>query len=204
MANTIKWLDGIPKKEHKEHSELTSQGSALLQHPAGEPQRKTAIQVINEMVQARLTQPEVDGLDDYGIRSTSKIPSTEFKLLQDHGLKVINVKISNLRFHPRVEETIANRWLDSWLDSMKEESAQIERRRNVLKAAGHERAICHYAEELSTNLLTKRPMGAQDVLKTLIAQTRDVLLKNEQLHERFTEHQEVFEQIIKWLDANEK
>src|SRR5512133_3368910 len=52
---------------------------------AGASQKKTALQVINEMVKARLTQAEVDILDDHGVRGQGTIPSAEFKLLQERG-----------------------------------------------------------------------------------------------------------------------
>ena len=68
--------------------------------------RKTALQVINEMVKARLTQPEVDILDDTGTRGQGQIPSPEYRLLQNRGLKVLVVSIGNLRLDPEIEETI--------------------------------------------------------------------------------------------------
>ena len=201
MAWAIKWLDS-PKKEE------TSKPNPPVPPPPhqskAEPQKKTALQVVNEMVKARLTQPEVDVLDDQGVRGTGTIPSAEFKLLQSRGLKVSSVGISNPRFHPSIEETIIKRWSASWLNNARNENTQIERRRNILKAAGQEQAIRQYAERLSTDLLRKQPKGAQDTLKTLIMRTRGIILENEQLRQRMADDQEVFEEIIKWMEVNGK
>jgi len=154
------------------------------------------------MVRARLTQAEVDYFDNSGVRGTDKIPSREFELLKSRGLQVLGVGISNIRFHPTIEETIINRWSTTWLNNAKDESKQIERRRNILEAAGQEQAIHQYAEKLSTDLLRKRPKGVQETLKTLVMRTRAITIENEQLSQRMTEDQETFEEIIKWMEVN--
>ena len=167
-----------------------------------ELQKKTAIQVINDMVRARLTQPEVDVFDDHGVRGIGKIPSHEYRLLQSRGLKVLGVSIGNIRFHPTIDETIINRWSASWLKTAEEEKKQIERRLNIIETAGQDLAIRQYAEKLSVDLLRKKPEGAPDTLKTLVMRSRAIIIENEQLRKRMAEDQEVFEEIIKWMELN--
>ncbi|MGE5777241.1 MAG: hypothetical protein ACM33V_13535, partial [Chloroflexota bacterium] len=120
MSRTITRLEG--KKESPEVRKPTApQLPAATPRLKKEPERKTALQVINEMVKARLTQDEVDILDDHGVRGDGKVPSPEYKLLQERGIEVKSVSISTLRFDPTIEEAIINRWTTTWLRNAKTE-----------------------------------------------------------------------------------
>jgi hypothetical protein len=198
MDQTIKRLDKTKLVEQNK-----SMPAIMPPAPAkAEPQKKTALQVINEMVKARLTQPEVDVFDDHGVRGTGTLPSPEFALLQKRGLKVLSVGVSNPRFDPAIEDAVISKWSGTWLNAAKEENKQIERKRNIIEAAGQEQAIRQYAEKLSRELLQKKPQGYQETLKTLIMRTRGIIIENEQLRQRMTEEQEVLEEIIKWMEVN--
>ena len=202
LDRAINWFDGkkkvVPALPVAPYAPPTPQGNIE------ELPKKTAIQVITDMVKARLTQPEVDVFDDQGVRGIGTIPSPEFKLLQSRGLKVLGVGISNIRFHPTIDETIINRWSASWLKRAEEEKKQIERRLNITQTAGQDQAIRQYAEKLSIDLLRKKPEGAPETLKTLIMRSRAIILENEQLRKRMVEEQETFEAIIKWMEFNGK
>ena len=202
MDKTIKRLDKTGQVESpKPIPATTSTPAAGL--PKGEPQKKTALQVINEMVKARLTQAEVDVFDDHGVRLVgSSAPSPEFALLQKRGLKVLNASVSNVRLNPAIEDAVINKWSGTWLNTAKEENKQIDRKRNIIEAAGQEQAIRQYAEKLSVELLRKKPQGYQETLKTLIMRTRGIIIENEQLRQRMTHEQAVLEDIIKWMEVN--
>jgi len=203
MDRMIRSLEGT-KKEEK--AKKTMPGT-LIPQPTGpvgsnEPQKKTALQVINEIVKARLTQAEVDILDDHGIRGEGTIPSPEFKLLQSRGLKVLNAGISGLRLNPTIEETIINRWSTTWLNNAKAEKEQIERKKNIIESAGQEKAIRQYADLLSRDLVQKKPAGVKDTLKTLLMRTRTIIINNDQLRKRMADEQQELEDIIKWIEVN--
>ena len=209
LDKAIKWFEGRISGEGKKTTTVESKLPTTTPPPAAPattavPQKKTALQVVNEMVKTRLTQSDVDYFDNNGVRGMDKIPSREFALLKSRGLQVLGVGISNIRFHPSIEETIINRWSTTWLNNAKDESKQIERRRNILEAIGQEQAIRQYAEKLSTDLLRKSPRGVQETLKTLVMRTRAIIIENEQLRQRMAEDQEVFEEIIKWMEVNGK
>jgi hypothetical protein len=200
MDRAIRWFEETDKKKPPQ----TPGPPVSPPAPAGEPKPKTALQVINKMVEARLTQPEVDVFDDHGVRGTGTIPSPEFKLLQSRGLRVLGVSISNIRFHPQIEETIIKRWSATWLKTAEEEKKQIERRLDILKTAGQDQAIRQYAEKLSADLLRRKPEGYQETLKTLVMRTRGIIIENEKLRQSMADEQEVFEEIIKWMEVNGK
>jgi hypothetical protein len=140
-------------------------------HPNSESQEKTAIHVINEMVKARLTEPEVIDLDSLGVSGNRKVASEEFKLLQSHGLKVLSVRIHNIRFHPVVENKILLQWRTSWLGDLADGYEKNKKLYDSLMIAGQEKAIHQYAEKISADVLNKRHKGAQDILKALIMNT---------------------------------
>lgn len=167
-----------------------------------EPQKQTALQVINELVKARLTQPEVDILDDHGVRGQGKIPSAEYKLLHERGLKVLNVSVGGLILNPLIDETIISRWSTTWLKVAKLESDQIERQRNVIESAAREQAIRQYADMLSRDLIQKKPAGVKEILRTLLLRTRTIIFNNDQLRQRMTAEQQELEEIIKWIEVD--
>ena len=197
MDRMIKWLEGTNGENKASRSMPVS---STPQPPGGEFQKKTALQVINEMVRARLTQPEVDILDDQGRRGEGTIPSPEFKLLQERGLKVLSTNIGSLRLNPVIEETIINRWSATWLSNAKAEKEQIDRRKNIIELAGQEKAIRQYADLLSHDLIQRKPVGVKETLKTLLLRTRTIIFKNDQLRRRMANSQDDLEEILKWIE----
>ena len=200
MDRAIKWLEGTDKNNHAQKPV-----PALTEpQPFGksEYQKKTALQVINEMVQARLTQPEVDILDDQGVRGEGKILSPEYRLLQQRGLKVLSAGVGGLRLNPVIEEPIIGRWSASWLNNAKGEKEQIERRKNIVESAGQDKAIRQYADLLSRDLIQKKPVGVKDTLKTLLLRTRTIIFNNDHLRKRLADQQPELEEIIKWTEVS--
>lgn len=201
MDRTIKRLDQTGRVDQKKSTPGPASSPAPVKN---ETQKKTALQVINEMIKARLTQPEVDVFDDHGVRlvGSAPAPSPEFALLRKRGLKVISVSVSNPRLNPAIENAVINKWSGTWLNTAREENKQIDRKRNIIEAAGQEQAIRQYAEKLSIELLRKKPQGYQETLKILIMRTRGIIIENERLRERMTHEQAVLENIIKWMEVN--
>ena len=199
MDRMIKWLEGT-NKENRAPRSIPASSTPLP--PGGELQKKTALQVINEMVKARLTQPEVDILDDQGVRGEGTIPSPEFKLLQERGLRILSANIGSLRLNPVIEDTIINRWSATWLSNAKAEKEQIDRRKNIIELAGQEKAIRQYADLLSHDLIQRKPVGVKDTLKTLLLRTRTIIYKNDQLRKRMIHSQDDLEEILKWIEEH--
>ena len=200
MDRSIKWLERTPTPNNAKKPAPALPAS----QPKGrmEPQKKTALQVINEMVKARLTQPEVDVLDDHGVRGEGKVASLEFKLLQERGIKVLGASVGNLRLDPEIENTIINRWSASWFNNAKAEKEQIERRRSIVESAGQDQAIRQYADLLSRDLIQRKPIGVKSTLKTLLLRTRTIIFTNDQLRKGMEREQAELEEIIKWIEAD--
>ena len=200
MSRAINFLEG--NKQGKGRRNVTPPSFSSQTGVKKEPQKRTALQVITEMVKARLTKEEVDILDDHGRRTLGQTPSAEYKLLQERGLEVINVSIGSLRFNPEIESTIIRNWSATWLNNAKLESEQVERKRSLVETNGQEKAIRQYADFLSKDLTQKKPVGIKETLKTLLLRTRTLILNNHPLRQRMADEQQDLENIIRWIEGN--
>jgi hypothetical protein len=202
LSKIIRWLDGIPK-ENKAGAPVAVDVPKPASIEKREPVKKTALQVVNEMVNARLKKPKVDILNDHGIRGHGPIDSPEYQLLKSRGISVLSVGISNIRLNPQIEETLVNRWTASWHDNAKAESRQIERRQNIVRSSGQEKAIRQYADRLSIDLTRKKPFGVKESLKTLLMRTRTIIINDDQLLKEMSDEQQMLEDILRWVEENE-
>lgn len=203
MERIIRWLDGQSQIEPSAPAAPASPAAAAGK-PSTEIQRKTALQVINELVTARLTKPEVPVLDKNGKRLAETMPSREYALLKDRGLKVLSVGIGSPRLHSTINQARIDRWKASWYNTVEEEKKQIISRKAVRITAGHDQALRKYAEKLSTEVVRKQPKGYAETLKTLVMRSRSIILEDEQLRQQMADQQGVFEEIIKWIDPDIK
>ena len=169
-----------------------------------EPVKKTGLQVVTDMVNARLKSPVVDNLNNNGVREPGKmVESPEYQLLKDRGIAVLSVGIGGLQINPEIQETIINRWSASWFENAKAESKQIERRQNIVRSAGQDKAILQYADRLSTDLTRKKPFGVKESLKTLLMRTRTIIINDDQLRKDMTSAQQELEDILRWVEEDE-
>lgn len=200
MSRAINFLEG--NKQGKGRRNVTPPSFSDQTGVKKELQKRTALQVITEMVKARLTQEEVDILDDHGGRGQGTSPSAEYRLLQERGLQVLNVSIGGLRFNSEIESTIIRNWSATWMNNAKMESEQVERKRSLVESNGQEKAIRQYADFLSKDLTQKKPVGIKETLKTLLLRTRMLIINNHQLRQRMTDEQQDLENIIRWIEGN--
>ncbi len=167
---------------------------------------KTALEVINEMVKARLTQEFVDHLDQIGQRFENHPPdfSDEYKLLKQRGLKVISVSISNLRLNPEINNELLEKWQANWLSHAKAEKDQVERRKSVYETASQERAVQQYAEWLSEAIVRANPKRGEvkEALKSLLMRTRAIIVRNDKLRRQMSAELQVMEEILRWIEVN--
>jgi hypothetical protein len=208
IRKLVKWLEG--EKEDKSKGQPTPQPAPAETGEQKPPEKKTALQVVNEMVKARLMQAEVDILNDTGQRGFGTIHSPEFDLLKERGVIVLNVGISNIRLNPTVEEQFIKQWSADWYNTARMESEQIDQKRNILETAAQEEALIEYAKKLSrevNDLAKKEKPNVKGILKTLLLRSRSLIRSSEhseQLRRRMsTELQEIAD-MLEWVEANGK
>lgn len=168
-----------------------------------EPQKGTALQVINAMVEMRLKYPQVPALDDHGRLTSGNMPSPEYQLLQDRGLVVDSAAVSNIRFNKEIEDKIIQKWAASWHKNAEDEKKRIQRLQNVISSAAHERAYRQYADRLSTYILRRQPADAKEALKTLLIRTRTIILTDDTLRETMKDEVEKLGDILRWVEEEE-
>jgi hypothetical protein len=200
MSRAINFLEG--NNQGKGRRTVIPPSPGTQSGPKKEADKRTALQLITEMVKARLTQEEVTLIDDHGGRGEGTIPSTEYKLLQERGLQVLSVSIGGLRFNPEIESTIIRNWSATWLTNARLESEQVERKRSVVETQAQEKAIRQYADFLSKDLTQKKPVGIKETLKTMLLRTRQLIINSHQLRQRMTDEQQDLENIIRWIEGN--
>lgn len=203
LSSTIQKLEGTSTDTTKTNVPAYSGAAKSSSSGKSEFIKKTALQVINDMVNARLKKPEVDILDDNGQRGQGHIESQEYKLLKSKGIAVVSVGISNLRLNPQIEEAIISRWSASWYDNAAAESKQIKSRQEIAKSYGRDKAFRQYAERLSNDLIRKKPSGIKNTLKTLLLRTRTIIINNDQLRSEMAMEQQVLEDALRWIEAEE-
>lgn len=173
------------------------------------PQVKTGLQIINEMVKARLTQLEVNRLNDNGEPETGTLESKEYKLLQERGLKVLSVNISNLRFNSVIDEQLIRQWVATWYLNASAESERINRERDVIEIASKDEAFIEYALMMSREVNDHAERGkpeVSDTLKALLLRSRALIRSGkygEQLRRRMRVELQSIEDAIKWVEGND-
>jgi len=167
-----------------------------------ESKPETALQTINRMIQARMTEAEVDVLDDSGKAGQGMLPSPEYDLLKRRGIKVLSVGVGNLRFPQNIEDQFINQWTTTWLINANAERNRIDRQCSFIKLDGEVDAELQYAISLSRNLLKHKPDLPKDTLKTLMLRSRDELVKNDRLHQLASKEREELEGLIQWVERN--
>lgn len=198
-----RWADKCERRD-KEPVRLVGEAAQLAAKPPQpeEVKKETALETINRMIKARLTQPEVEVLDDYGRPGEGTLHSPEFDLLKQRGIQVKAVSVGNLRFAPAVENKLLAQWSASWLDNAKAERDRIERERGYIELTGQVEAAGAYAESLSKSLHRHNPTNPKDTLKVLLLRSRDELVKNDRLHRRASMEREELEEIIQWVERD--
>ncbi len=198
-----RWADKCERRD-KEPVRVVSeaaQPAARAPEPA-EVKKEAALETINRMIKARMTQPEVEVLDDYGRPGEGTLHSPEFDLLKERGIQVKAVSVGSLRFTPEVENKLLAQWSASWLDNAKAERDRIERQRGYIELTGQVESTGAYAESLSKSLHRHNPNNLKDTLKVLLLRSRDELVKNDRLHRRASMEREELEDIIQWVERN--
>jgi len=204
INNTIRRLE--PKSTEDPSNNVVPVG---LGQPApstkNETTMGTALQVINEMVNARLKNPDTVILDNHGVRGNGTLTSPEYDLLKKRGITVLSVGIGNLKFNPEIENQIIAKWSGSWHKNASAEAKQIERRQDIVRTTGQEKAIRQYADRLSVDLVRKNPVGVKETLKTLIMRTRTIIINDDALRKDTDEEQltERVEDILRWIEVEE-
>jgi len=174
------------------------------------PQLLTALQVINQMILARMTQRLVVELDDQGQQRKNRqgnneqvfVHSKEYDILKGRGLRIHAVTVSNLNLNPTIEQGLVNQWKATWLQNAMAEKAQIDRLRSYAEIKAQVDGKLEYALSIGKCLEEEEPPDIKATVQTLLLRSRNELVKNDRFHRRASLEREALEEIIQWIERN--
>ncbi len=171
--------------------------------PRREPPRLTALQVINQMMKARLSQAIVVKLDDCGRVIDAQQVSDEYKKLNERGVAVLSAGVSAIYLDPAIERQLLNKWTTSWLSNAQADRSRIERLDQAHAEEGRHKALLDHACILSEALNKENPGTVQAAVKSLVAGTESEIRANDRLVSRVGSELELLQGLEKWVEEKE-
>jgi|GEM_PF-278567 len=142
---------------------------------------RTAMQIVTQMIKARMTQTLIPILDESGRLIEGHALSNEFRKLQERGLRVVSVSVGNLRLPPAIEERTIKEWNANWLVNAQAESKRIERRITFVTEDAKQTALRDYAGDLSRSLIRENPADLDSALMVLLERSRSEIVRDDRL-----------------------
>ena len=167
-------------------------------------QGTSGLQTIEEMINKRVTQENLEGLDDTGVKNQEWTPSLEYKQLKARGLEIIEVRIHDVFFDQATEDQICSQWNADWMKSAKKDEALLNEQEALLKTTARNEAVKKF-----TRIVTKKfenPIApAQDVyalLQEFVHPLRETILTESQANHEMDAELKKLNDIWKWLLVN--
>lgn len=145
--------------------------STLFQpSPDGSPM----LDFIAAAIRERLTQPQYRELGLDGERTGEVLPSREYALLQERGIRVIAVALPAVFLPPEVEQQLVSRWTANWLVRARKERELVEHRRSLAQKQGEKAAATQWAavaEQVCRDAGDLSPLACLDRLMAALTRT---------------------------------
>ncbi len=101
---------------------------------------KTALQIIVDAIRERMTQPVYREMGVEGTWTGARLPSREYALLQERGIRIQAVAIPTILLPEAAEKTLVEKWAANWLMYARKEREMVEHQRLLAKKRGEEAA----------------------------------------------------------------
>jgi len=164
----------------------------------------SGLKTIEDMINKRVTQEEVMVLNDNGGPTYDRMPSPEFKKLQEHGLQIDEVRIHNVMIDPKKEEHIIQKWNVEWMNVAIKEDKFLSEKERLIETTAREYASKNFAR-IAAAKFEVSPEEYEDRYQTLmrlIEPFKDAILDNSQSPEETEIQLKKLEEIWKWLLVN--
>ena len=166
---------------------------------------QTALQIVNQMMKARMTQAVVPMLDESGRQLEGFGLSKEFRTLSERGIKVSSVSVSNLRFHQEIEDQLVSNWNTNWLENARADNNRVERLKHVYEENGSQKARQEHASTLSEAI--NNPPDIASAVRNLLQQIEAEIRQDDRLLAGSrAENQDIIQdidEIISWMELKE-
>ena len=197
-----KWLDSKGIGQEAKPVEKPPE-RANTRRTGDEGRRYTALQIIGEMVQKRMTQAAVPILDDCGRLVEGHTLSPEFKKLKERGLAVQDISLSGLRFDPSIEQQIIQLWNTGWLANAQAEQQQVEQLERLSAQNGRQSALLEHALALGSAIERDQPHDVVAAVKTLLQATGSRVVTDKRLYARAGTEVEAITDLVRWLESGQ-
>jgi len=166
-----------------------------------ESKPQTALQLINQMIKARMTQASVPVLDESGQQLEGFYISKEFKTLSERGIKVYSVSVNNLRFNEDVENQLVKQWNTNWLENARADHNRVDRLKLIYSENGCQKARKEHASTLSKAV--NNPPDVASAVKILLQQVQAEIRQDDRLLARIKTELQDMDEITKCLESKE-
>ena len=166
---------------------------------------ESGLQVIEEMINMRVKQPNVKALDDTGAQTGEWLESLEFKQLQSRGLEIMDVRIHHVLFEQEIEKQTIEQWSAEWLKLAKKEENHIKEKEALIETASRDEAGKSFARIASRQFSAKVTLPQQNPFKTLqllIQPLKDFILNESNANSDMEKESRKLDEIWKWLLEN--
>ncbi len=168
-----------------------------------DPTRRTALQIINQMIKARLSQAIVVKLDDCGRITDSQQASDEYKKLDERGIAVLSASVGALYLEPQVESQLLNHWRTTWLSSAMADRNRIERLDLAYSEEARHKALLDHAQLLGEAVNKDNPASVPAAVRTLLQATEAEIRGNDRILGRAGSDLEALQGLEKWMEEKE-
>jgi hypothetical protein len=165
----------------------------------------SGLQTIEEAINKRVKQANVEALDDTGGQSGEWIESLEYKQLQSRGLEIKEVRIHNILFDPAMEEQMIQLWSAEWMNIAKKEEKYIKDMASLIETAARNDASKSFAKIASLQFGGKTTLPQENPFKTLqllIQPLREFILNESAAGNDVETELRKLDEIWKWLLDN--
>ncbi len=107
----------------------------------GMEEEATALEIISKAINERLTKPKYHPLAAEDGFLPEELESREYRILQEHGIRVKKVVLADVFFPPAVERELVERWAADWLARARNERETVEKQRRLAAKEGEEQAV---------------------------------------------------------------
>lgn len=192
-----------PKEEVK-----PQETSVDVKKDSPKDKKVTGLQVINFLLRERLQKQRTATLDRYGNYEQGQDDlNREHGFLESRGIRVLSASVSNLRLPADVDEKLISQWTANWLGRARHERHRLDQEEGFNRIENEENTLRDYIVQLSDDLLLQignnRARDLRQTLRSLMLESRVVLLNETQLFRQSGPEREGLEEIIQWLETRD-
>jgi hypothetical protein len=165
----------------------------------------SGLQVIEDAINKRVKQPNMEALDETGAKTGEWVESLEFKQLQSRGLEIMDVRIHNILFEKGLEDQITENWSAEWLNIAQKEKNHLVEMESLIETAARNEASKNFARIASRQFGAKPTLPQENPFKTLqllIQPLKEFILSESAAGNDVDMEVRKLEEIWKWLLDN--